>query len=117
MLTNNIGTLLYSFLKGKKIGQDKIGNKFYVHKKNKNKKWVLYKNNIDPTSIDVQWQIWLTDIKSAEPLPDKKNNFKWQKNKQANPTGTLNSYHPKISIDKRKKSITNDTKSSIWNPK
>ena len=33
MITNNIGTILYSILNGKKIGQDNQGNKFYIHKK------------------------------------------------------------------------------------
>ena len=43
MITNNIGTILYTLLNGKKIGQDLQGNKFYIHKNNKKKKWVLYK--------------------------------------------------------------------------
>ena len=38
MITNNIGTILYSLLNGKKVGEDNYGNKFYIHKKNKKKK-------------------------------------------------------------------------------
>ena len=115
MITNNIGTILYSFFKGKKIGQDKAGNKFYVHKKNKNKKWVLYKYNIDPTSLTVKWQVWLTN-KNNELLVNEENSFKWQKNKQPNVTGTINSYHPKGNIDKRNKNIMKENKNSIWDP-
>ena len=116
MINNNIGTILYSFLKGKKIGQDKIGNKFYVHKKIKNKKWVLYKHNIDPTSLDVKWQIWLTSTNSNVPTDIEESNFQWQKDKQPNLTGTVNSYHPNININKRKKDLTKDKQNSIWKP-
>ena len=41
-MTNNLGTLLYSFFYGKKVGQDKNGNKFYIHKYNLKRKWVIY---------------------------------------------------------------------------
>ena len=37
MITNSIGTILYSLLNGKKVGVDNQGNKFYIHKKNKKK--------------------------------------------------------------------------------
>ena len=37
MIINNIGTILYSLLNGKKIGEDNLGNKFFIHKKNKHK--------------------------------------------------------------------------------
>ena len=116
MINNNIGTLLYSFLKGKKIGQDKIGNKFYIHKKNKNKKWVLFKYKVDPTSLDVKWQIWLTTTNSKVPIAIEENNFKWQKEKQPNLTGTINSYHPKINTNKKKQDITKENKKSTWDP-
>ena len=116
MIINNIGTILYSFLKGKKIGQDNIGNKFYIHKKIKNKKWVLYKYSIDPTSLDVKWQIWLTSTNNNVPLTIEENNFKWQKDKKPNLTGTTGSYHPKINVAKRKKHIEKKYNNSTWNP-
>ena len=73
MITNNIGTILYSLFNGKKIGEDYQGNKFYIHKKNKKKRWVLYKKLIDPTSLEVEWQVWLTDtnIDKETSLSDK----------------------------------------------
>ncbi len=82
MITNSVGILLYSFIYGKKIGEDKIGNKFFVHKKIKNKKWVLYKHNIDPTILDVKWQMWLTNKNENIDLLSDKNNFSWQKEKR-----------------------------------
>ena len=96
MIINSLGTLLYSFIYGKKVGQDEYGNKFYMHKK---KKWVLYKNKVDPTSLEVIWQLWLTDKNLTNPtsLNKKYKTYKWQKNNTPNYTGTKKSYHPKIS--------------------
>ena len=60
MITNNIGTILYSLLSGKKVGEDNQGNKFYVHKKNKKKRWVLYKKQIDPNKKEeCRIKLWL----------------------------------------------------------
>ena len=81
MITNSIGTVLYSLLKGKKVGSDNQGNTFFVHKKNKKKRWVLYKKQIDPTSLEVKWQIWLTAINIDEEVTNN-NNYKWQKQKK-----------------------------------
>ena len=116
MLTNNIGTILYTLLNGKKVGQDLQGNKFYIHKKNKKKKWVLYSKQIDPTNLEVKWQVWLTESNFSESIIFKNKNFKWQKNKKANQTGTANSYHPGNSSNKEKIDINKKNKSSVWRP-
>ena len=116
MITNNIGTILYTLLNGKKIGQDLQGNKFYIHKKNKKKKWVLYKKQVDPTSLEVKWQIWLTEAANNDNTIYKNTNFKWQKNKKPNQTGTPDSYHPGSNINKEKITINKKHKSSVWRP-
>ena len=116
MITNNIGTILYSLLNGKKIGEDEQGNKFFIHKKNKKKRWVLYKKQIDPTSLEVKWQIWLTETNTDEELIVNNTNFKWQKNKKANLTGTPTSYHPGSTLDKKTIDINKQVKNSIWKP-
>ena len=42
--------------------------------------------------------------------------FKWQKNKKANLTGTLDSYHPVSHSDKEKMSFDKKNKNSVWKP-
>ena len=116
MVTNNIGTILYSLLNGKKIGQDNQGNKFFVHKKNNEKRWVLYKKQIDPTNLEVKWQIWLTETDKNNEVIINNPNFKWQKNKKANPTGTIDSYHPGSHSDKEKIHVDKKSKNSVWKP-
>ena len=115
MITNGIGTILYSLIKGKKVGQDNHGNTFYVHRKNKKKRWVLYKKQIDPTSLEVKWQIWLTAININDKITNN-NNYSWQKSKKANLTGTIKAYHPSNENSKEKKFINKQKKNEIWKP-
>ena len=116
MLTNNIGTILYSLLNGKKVGEDDQGNRFYIHKKNKKKRWVLYKKQIDPTSLEVKWQIWLTETNKDKEIIINNPSFKWQKNKKANLTGTLDSYHPVKKSNKVAVYFDKKNKNSVWEP-
>ena len=116
MITNNIGTILYSFLNGKKVGEDNEGNRFYIHKKNRQKRWVLYKKKIDPTSLEIKWQIWLTENDKDKEIIINNPSYKWQKNKKANLTGTLDSYHPSNQSEREKTNIDKKNKNSIWKP-
>ncbi len=118
MITNNIGTILYTLLNGKKVGEDSQGNKFYIHKKNKKKRWVLYKKHIDPTNLEVEWQIWLTETNNNnnKEIIINKASFKWQKNKKANLTGTLASYHPAKQKDRETVYFDKKNKNSVWKP-
>ena len=116
MITNSIGTILYSLLNGKKVGEDYQGNKFYIHKKNKKKRWVLYKKKIDPTNLEVKWQIWLTETDKDKEIIINKPSFKWQKSKKANLTGTIGSYHPANNSDKEKIYLNKKNKNSVWKP-
>ena len=113
MLTNNLGTLIYSFLFGKKVGQDKNGNKFYINKYNSKKKWVIYNKLVDPTSLMVVWQIWLTNKKKDLPIELNSKNHIWQKERKPNYSGTKKSYHPKIS---KGNPDNNKKEKEIWSP-
>ncbi len=115
MINNSIGTILYSLFNGKKVGSDNQGNTFYKHRKNNKKRWVLYKKKIDPTSLEVKWQTWLTTNIDAEITNDDVN-YKWQKNKKANLTGTSESYHPSHMTSKEREFINKRNKNAVWEP-
>ena len=117
MITNNLGTLIYSFFYGKKVGQDEDGNKFYIHKHNMKRKWVLYNKTVDPTSLKVIWQLWLTNNKTELPSEIGHNKaYIWQKERAPNYSGTKNSYHPKISKNMPHKDNKNKDIKEIWSP-
>ena len=117
MITNNLGTLIYSFFYGKKVGEDKNGNKFYIHKFNFKRKWVIYNKVVDPTSLKVAWQLWLTNNKKEVPSDINDNKiYMWQKEKVPNYSGTKNSYHPKKYKNLSQKNKKSKSLKEIWSP-
>ena len=67
-MLNNLGTIISTFLFGKRIGEDNFGNIYYLNKNNK--RWVLYYKNNDASSVPPEWQAWLTF--TVNDLPNKK---------------------------------------------
>ena len=62
----NISLYLYTIFNGHLVGKDKDDNKYYKsnisHGIKKEKRWILYKKNDDPTNIDPDWHAWLHHI-------------------------------------------------------
>ena len=114
---NNLGTILYTIFFGKVVGQDKFGNRYFISKKNPFRKWVLYKNEKDPTIIPVSWQQWLTDNEDTNLPFEKKSNQKytWEKSRIQNNTGTSKAYHPAKDSEKEQANF-NKKKYKSWQP-
>tara|TARA_Y100000768_G_scaffold388573_1_gene385288 strand:+ start:1792 stop:2100 length:309 start_codon:yes stop_codon:yes gene_type:complete len=55
----SIGFKIYSLFNGNLVHQDSLGNKFYHDKKNINKRWVIYANNLGPESLPTNYHNWL----------------------------------------------------------
>ena len=88
-----LGTKIYTFFRGKKVGTDNENNKFFVHKKNNNQRWVIYNGLMDASRVAADWHDWLhyrTDEIPNE--SDKKPN--WYKIHKENVTGTAEAYNP-----------------------
>jgi len=97
-----IGTKIQTLFFGKLVGKDYLGNKYYKNKSGK--RWVIYKNEIDASTIPNEWYSWMHFINNKiENIHDIKK-YDWQKPHLSNQTGTKNSYHPnkkKNDIDKK----------------
>ena len=116
-LVNNLGTLIYTLFKGKEVGKDKLGNRYFISKNKPFRKWVLYKNNKNPTTIPVNWQLWLTDD-DYNSLPGEEGSnqkYAWEKNRIKNYTGTVNAYHPTKKLNE-KQNTNKKLKYKNWNP-
>ena len=116
-IVNNLGTVLYTIFFGKEVGRDNEGNRYFVSKKKPFKKWVLYKDDKNPTAIPVTWQFWLTDD-GFEYTPTKENfkkKYAWQKNRKQNNTGTIRAYHPAKDLNK-KEVLSKQKKYNNWKP-
>ncbi|XP_057433146.1 uncharacterized protein LOC130725966 [Lotus japonicus] len=56
-------------------GVDKAGNKYFTRKEQidgsmKEKRWVIFKGEEDPTSIPVEWISWLNGQRKKAPTPE-----------------------------------------------
>ena len=92
-----IGTTLYTWLYGKLVGNDEIGNKYYStsenHKDLNAKRWVIFKGEIEASNIPPHWHAWLHKSIDEPPL-NYSHKYLWQKNHKPNMTGTKDAHFP-----------------------
>lgn len=91
-----IGTILFTWAKGKLVGTDSQGNRYFSERKARKglrqRRWVLYKGRIEASRVPPEWHAWLhyTVDQPLAAAPEKP----WIKEHQANQTGTENAYLP-----------------------
>ncbi len=88
-----IGTLLYTARKGRKLGEDAAGNR-YFQSRDGARRWVLYKGANDASLVPPEWHGWLHHSYDGLPqavLPPAR---AWQLPPQGNLTGTSSAYLP-----------------------
>ncbi|RAU21480.1 NADH:ubiquinone oxidoreductase subunit NDUFA12 [Paramagnetospirillum kuznetsovii] len=91
-----LGTLLYTWTKGKLVGTDTTGNRYFTErsaaKGRRTKRWVLFKGKPEASKIPPEWHAWL-HYTSDKPLTDAARQS-WQKPHEANKTGSPDAYLP-----------------------
>ena len=90
-----VGTFIYTLFRGKFVGRDQFGNKYYYN--TKGKRWVIYNNTVEPSKIPPEWHLWIHFLTINKPK-DIKNKFPWQKQHEENLTGTIKAYRPEGSL-------------------
>ena len=98
-----LGTALFTSRRGRLIGTDEQGNKYYLDKKNQSlngkvRRWVIYEGDVEASRVPPEWHAWLhytVDTPPSEGIP-KRNS--WEKPHQVNMTGTSNAHKPKGSL-------------------
>ena len=104
-----VGTFIYTLFRGKFVGRDQFGNKYYSN--TKGKRWVIYNNTVEPSKIPPEWHLWIHFLTIKKPK-DIKNKFPWQKQHEENLTGTIKAYKPEGSL--RSDSKKNMKKYETW---
>ena len=89
-----VGTKLYTYFNGKKVGEDYFGN-FYYESKDKKNRWCIYSSESDASKISPEWNSWLRFISVASPK-DNNTSHEWQKLFNGNLTGLDSAYKPRI---------------------
>ena len=93
----NIGTWLFTKLRGRHIGTDGAGNMYFEEIRRRSgsercRRWVMYAGVVEASVVPPEWHAWLhytTDV----PLPETDRKV-WQKPHLANATGTPLGYRP-----------------------
>ena len=92
----NIGTWLFTMLKGRQIGSDAAGNRYYEERRPRAhlriRRWVAYAGAPEASKVPPEWHAWL-HYTTDSPLPENVRQ-PWQKPHLANATGTALSYRP-----------------------
>jgi len=92
----NLGTRLFTYLRGRLVGRDAIGNLYYEDKRPRGgerpRRWVIFARAVEATEVPPEWECWL-HYTTDNPLPET-GRKPWQKPHVPNPTGTADSYRP-----------------------
>ena len=92
-----IGTALYSWRKGKSVGEDSAGNTYYQSADGK-RRWVIYNGANDASRVSPDWHGWLHHTWNEPPTTAPLKKKTWEKPHQENLTGTEAAYAPPGSI-------------------
>lgn len=92
----NIGTRLFTLLKGRSVGTDATGNVYYQERRPRpnmrSRRWVIYARSPEASDVPPEWHAWL-HYTTETPLTDAPHR-PWQKPYVPNLTGTAASYRP-----------------------
>lgn len=110
----NIGTRLFTMLRGREVGRDGSGNIYYEDRKERpgqaRRRWVAYAGAPEATKVPAEWHAWLHYTIDA-PIEAAKR--PWQQPHVPNQTGTAARYTPPGATGQRNKA-TGDYEA--WTP-
>lgn len=92
-----LNTQLWSWRKGRKVGEDAQGNRFYQNKTGA-RRWVIYNGPIEASRINPDWHGWLHHTWDKPPTEDPLPRKPWEKPHLENMTGSALAYVPQGSI-------------------
>lgn len=110
-----IGTLLFSMRKGRNVGEDAAGNRYFEDKDGK-KRWVIYNGPNDASRIPPEWHGWMHGTHDGEPesfLPPER---KWKTEATPNLTGTSAAYRPSGALERGGKRAAATGDYQAWSP-
>lgn len=92
-----IGTRLHTWLRGRHVGTDEAGNRYYRHRRN-DRRWVTYAGVVEASSVPPGWNAWLHHTSDVPPSDEAYEPHAWELPHLPNMTGTPLAYRPPGSI-------------------
>ena len=100
---NTWGTRFFTWRKGRQVGSDDFGNRYYVQARGNGPlgvpaRWVIYKTISEASQVPPDWHGWLHHTVDTLPSDERYQAYPWQKPHEMNWTGSARAYRPKGSI-------------------
>ena len=97
--SQTLGTQLFTWRRGVKVGEDAQGNAFYQTADGK-RRWVIFNGECEASRVSPDWHGWLHFTWDHPPTKAPLAHKSWEKPHQENLTGTMLAYAPAGSIRK-----------------
>ncbi len=100
---NTWGTRFFTFRKGKLVGEDEFGNRYYIQRKGVGplgipRRWVTFNGLAEASTVPADWHGWLHYTVDQLPNKEPYQPRHWQKRHSPNYTGTRKAYRPQGSL-------------------
>ncbi len=92
-----IGTQLFTWRKGQKVGEDEQGNVYYQTADGK-RRWVIFNGEAEASRVSPDWHGWLHHTYDEAPTSRPLAHKPWEKEHLPNMTGTSAAYVPAGSL-------------------
>lgn len=117
---NSFFTVLMTWLRGEKVGQDHFGNRYYRRRGAKGwrheKRWVVFAREAEPTTVPAGWVGWLHRRfelpPDLQPLP----NYKWEQERMPAAPANRLAYRPQGSLERGGKRAPATGDYEAWTP-
>ena len=114
-----LGTSLWSWRNGEKVGTDAQGNTYFRSKKRdggRERRWVIYQGANDASRVPAEWHGWLHGAFDGIPESNLPPPRIWEADFTPNATGTAAAYRPVGALERggRRASATGDYEA--WSP-
>lgn len=118
---NTWGTRLFTWRKGRKVGEDALGNVYYIQNNGVGPlgvpaRWVIYKDLSEASQVPPEWHGWLHYTVDVPPTEDDYLAKPWEKPHTMNLTGTAEAYRPHGSILTPEKRAPTTSDYKPWTP-
>ncbi len=92
-----LGTQVFTWRHGRKVGQDDQGNSYYESRDGK-RRWVIYNGEAEASRVPPEWHGWLHYTHRDPPTKAPPRRKPWERPHQPNLTGTPQAWVPPGSL-------------------